>query len=250
VGSDRRGIKADAVGVSFVMVQTFSPVERTATSANAFRSVLAADLVASQSATPIAELLTDVAIRGIFRPSIDRFRVIRVAGKIAARSAGLRILGANMLQNLAKEVHLRTRADLMLSWIGAVGLAVAVGIAYFLAARLSLALLAKPDGVAVFWPAAGVSCGILIALGREARLPVAGGAMIATIIAGLMGDRNVWTGTILAFCNAGEALFASWLIERYFGSGFHPRQAAQRVGAAGGCSRGNFCVGDRRDGGF
>ena len=31
------------------------------------------------------------------------------------------------------------------------GLAVAVGVAYFLAAQLSLALLTKPDGVAVFW---------------------------------------------------------------------------------------------------
>jgi hypothetical protein len=53
-----------------------------------------------------------------------------------------------MLQNLTKEIQLRTRADLMLPWVGAVGLAVAVGIAYFFAARLSLALLAKPDGVA------------------------------------------------------------------------------------------------------
>ena len=47
-----------------------------------------------------------------------------------------------------------------LPWIGAVGLAVAVGIAYFFAALLSLALLAKPDGVALFWPAAGVSSGV------------------------------------------------------------------------------------------
>ena len=51
-------------------------------------------------------------------------------------------------------------------------------------------------------------------------MPVVGGAMIATIIAGLMGDRNVWSGTVLAFCNAGEALLAAWLIEHYFGSVF------------------------------
>jgi PAS domain S-box-containing protein len=125
-----------------------------------------------------------------------------------------------MLQNLSKEIHLGTRADPTLPPIGAIGLAFAVGIAYFLAAHLSLALLAEPDGVAVFWPAAGVSSGVLIALGRDARLPVVSGAMIATIIAGLMGDRNVWSGTVLAFCNAGEALLAAWLIERYFGSGF------------------------------
>src|SRR6266850_1092402 len=34
-----------------------------------------------------------------------------------------------------------------------------------LAARLSLSLLTKPDGVAVFWPASGVAAGALIALG-------------------------------------------------------------------------------------
>jgi len=65
-----------------------------------------------------------------------------------------------------------------------------------------------------------VSSGVLIALGRDARLPVASGAMVATIIANLMGDRNVWGTTAFALCNAGEALLAAWLIERYFGSRF------------------------------
>jgi len=125
-----------------------------------------------------------------------------------------------MLQNLTEEVHRKTHPDSTLPWIGAIGLAFAVGIAYFLAAHLSLALLAEPDGVAVFWPAAGVSSGVLIALGRDARLPVAGGAMVATVIANLMGDRNVWSATAFALCNAGEALLAAWLIERYFGSNF------------------------------
>ena len=105
-------------------------------------------------------------------------------------------------------------------WVASIGLAVAVGIAYFLAARLSLYLLTKPDGVAVFWPAAGVSSGVLIALGRDARWPVAVGTMVATIVANLTGDRNVWSAFAFALCNAGEALLTAWLIERYFGSNF------------------------------
>jgi PAS domain S-box-containing protein len=125
-----------------------------------------------------------------------------------------------MLQNLTQEVHRRTHVDPTPPWIGATGLAFAVGIAYFSAAQLSLAFLAKPDGVAVFWPAAGVSSGVLIALGRDTRLPVAGGTMIATIIANLMSDRNVWSATAFALCNAGEALLAAWLIERHLGSRF------------------------------
>src|SRR5262245_366648 len=125
-----------------------------------------------------------------------------------------------MLQSLSQAVHRTTRADPTLPRIGAIGLSIAVGVAYFAAAQLSLALLAKPDGVAVFWPAAGVSSGVLIALGRDARWPVASGVMVATIIANLTGDRNVWSATVFALCNAGEALLTARLIERYFGSGF------------------------------
>ena len=125
-----------------------------------------------------------------------------------------------MQQKLTQEAQRKTRTDSRLLWIAAMGLATAVGIAYFFAAQLSLEFLAKPDGVAVFWPAAGVSSGVVIALGRDARLPVAGGVMVATIIANLTGDRNVWGATAFALCNAGEALLAAWLIERYFGSGF------------------------------
>ena len=62
-------------------------------------------------------------------------------------------------------------------------LAIAAGVAYFLAAQLSLALLAKSDGLAMFWVAGGVSSGVLIVFGRNARWPVAGSVMVATIIA-------------------------------------------------------------------
>ena len=135
-------------------------------------------------------------------------------------------------------------------WIRAIGLAVAVGVAYFLAARLSLFLLTKPDGVAVFWPAAGIAAGVLIALGRDARWPVAVGTMVATIVANLTGDRTVWSALVFALCNAGEALLAAWLIERYFGLEFQPRQAASRAGATGGSGRRDRRLGDRRHGGI
>src|SRR5215813_13482127 len=125
-----------------------------------------------------------------------------------------------MLQRVTGEIRLRARADPTLPRIGAIGLAIAVAIAYFLAAKLSLELLRKPDGVAQFWPAAGVSSGVLIALGRQARLPVVVGTMVATMFANLMGDRNFSGATAFALCNAGEALLTAGLIERCFGSAF------------------------------
>ncbi|HEY1745612.1 MAG TPA: MASE1 domain-containing protein [Xanthobacteraceae bacterium] len=128
-----------------------------------------------------------------------------------------------MLQAAHKppELPLPISAELSRRWVGAVGLAIAVGIFYFLAARLSLALITKPDGVAVFWPAAGVSSGVLIARGPSARWPVAAGAIGATLLAHLLaGDPLIWGAVVFALCNAGEALLAAWVIERYCGVDF------------------------------
>ena len=105
-------------------------------------------------------------------------------------------------------------------WVGSVGLTIAVGISYFLAAQLSLALLTKPDGVAVFWPAAGVAAGILIALGPSARLPVVVGTIVASFPANFFAYRTIWGPVVLALSNAGEVVLVAGLIERYFGSAF------------------------------
>jgi signal transduction histidine kinase len=123
-------------------------------------------------------------------------------------------------QNPTQVQHEQSAGIDLTRWSGSIALAVAVGIVYFLAARLSLALLTKPEGVAVFWPAAGVSAGVLIALGSRARWPVIVGTMAATIAANLFGDRNLWSAVLFALCNAGEALLTAWLIEHYFGSDF------------------------------
>jgi integral membrane sensor domain MASE1 len=111
--------------------------------------------------------------------------------------------------------------------LASIGLAVAICVAYFLAARLSLFLQTQPDGVAVFWPAAGVSSGILIAVGRDVRWPVAVvrwsvavGVIAATIVANLTSDRTIWASSAFALCNAGEALLVAWLIKRYVGRDF------------------------------
>ena len=116
----------------------------------------------------------------------------------------------------AASSHVRTWS----SWIGSIALAVGVGVVYFFAAQLSLGLLTKPDGVAVFWPAAGIASGTLIALGSAARLPVTLGVMTASALASLLGDRSIAAAIIFALCNAGEPLLVAWLIKRRFGNDF------------------------------
>ena len=138
-----------------------------------------------------------------------------------------------MRQNLSRQVQheLSTGIDLT-RWVGSIGLAVAVGSVYFLAARLSLALLTKPEGVAVFWPAAGVSAGALIALGPRARWPVVLGTMAATIAANLSGDRDLWSAVLFGLCNAAEAVLTAWLIEHYLGSDFRLSKLRNVLGFA------------------
>jgi signal transduction histidine kinase/CheY-like chemotaxis protein len=99
-------------------------------------------------------------------------------------------------------------------------LTVGVALAYFFTARLSLVLLEPVDGVAVFWPAAGVASGILIALGSAARWPVVVGVIASTIAANTLGDRNIWNSVSSAVANAGEAVIVAGLIHRFCGSPF------------------------------
>ena len=96
--------------------------------------------------------------------------------------------------------------------------------AYFLVAYLSLTGLffLVSEGVAVFWPAAGISAGVLIALGPRARWPVASGVFVAVflVVRFVMVNRNVWLATIFALCDVVEPLIIAELIRRYFGASF------------------------------
>jgi PAS domain S-box-containing protein len=120
-------------------------------------------------------------------------------------------------------------------WLTSIWLAVLVASVYLLAAKLSLSLL-TPEGVAVFWPAAGIAAGALIILGPSARLAVVVGTMVATIVANLMGDRNLVSAIVFALCNAGEALLTAGLIARYFGSPFSLDRLSHVLGFLGAAS--------------
>src|SRR5262249_16537976 len=111
-----------------------------------------------------------------------------------------------MPPNLTEKVRRKSRPNSTLPCIGPIRLAVALGIAYFCAGQLSLTVIAKSDGLAMFWLAGGVSSGVLIALGRDARLAVASATIVATIILHLMGGRNIWVSAAFALCNVGETL--------------------------------------------
>jgi integral membrane sensor domain MASE1 len=115
-------------------------------------------------------------------------------------------------------------------WPGRVGLAVAIGLAYFLAAQFGLALRASITGTSVFWPAAGISVGALIVWGPGARVPVSAGVVIATAVSNIMIGRNAWLAVAFGFVNAGQALLTAGLIERWFGRSPKLGDVSQVVG--------------------
>jgi hypothetical protein len=81
-----------------------------------------------------------------------------------------------------------------------------------MAARLGLVFLAKP-GLAVFWPAAGIAVGALIALGPNARLPVTVAVVVATVVANITIGRIASLAIVFGLINAGQTLFTAWLVE-------------------------------------
>jgi signal transduction histidine kinase len=101
-----------------------------------------------------------------------------------------------------------------------IGLAAAVGLAYFLAASLSYELSLQSEGLAVFWPASGVSSGLLIALGSRARWPVVSGVIVAVVADHLIMADPLRVGIAFALSDAAETLIIAGLIERYFGAAF------------------------------
>jgi integral membrane sensor domain MASE1 len=115
------------------------------------------------------------------------------------------------------------------SRFGAVGLAVPIGIAYFLAARFGLAVRSQV-GMPIFWPAAGIATGALIALGPAARLPVAAAVAVASIASSLLIGRNIWRAFAFVVLDAAEVLLTAWLVARWFGGLFKLKDVRQVLG--------------------
>ena len=133
-----------------------------------------------------------------------------------------------MLQKLMNNVH-GWRLVGGEQWAGRVGLTVAVGLAYFIAARFGLALRTD-TGTSIFWPAAGIAVGALIVWGPTARVPVSAGVVVATAVSNLMIGRNTWLAVAFGFVNAGQALLAAGLIESWFGRSLKLGDVSQVLG--------------------
>jgi signal transduction histidine kinase len=120
---------------------------------------------------------------------------------------------------MMKDQHLRLSRDGLAAWIRSIGIAAAVGVAYFLATQLSNSFLITPETV-IFWPAAGISSGALIALWSVARWPVLAGVMVATAAANLLRPFSLAATATWVVGNTAEPLIIALLMQQYFGAHF------------------------------
>lgn len=89
---------------------------------------------------------------------------------------------------------------------------VVFGLLYLATALYSLKLLAPPTGLALFWPAAGLASGLLIAFGRAFAVPVVVGTVAATLAANVFNDKSALIGIGYGIANAVEALTISYVV--------------------------------------
>ena len=156
-----------------------------------------------------------------------------------------------MRQSLRRQVQydLATGVDLT-RWVGTIGLTVAVGIVYFLSARLSLALLTKPEGVAVF-----SACRGSVRRGPDrSRVPNAMARRCRHDGCNHRGEP-LWRPEFLERCSlrfmqrGGSRAhgMADWALLRF---GFQAEQATKRAGTGGGSDHRHRCLRDRRGSGI
>jgi len=110
-----------------------------------------------------------------------------------------------------------------------VGLFIAVGVAYFFATWLGVAL--RPQvALCIYCPAAGVAVGALILFGPNARMPIATSVAITTVASGIMFGKSPWEAAAFGFVNTGQALLTTWLVERWLGDDLKLKAVPQVLG--------------------
>jgi PAS domain S-box-containing protein len=102
------------------------------------------------------------------------------------------------------------------TWTATLGAAASIAAAYFLAARLGLALRPQPVQMAVFWPASGVAAGALLVGGRRAALAVGIGVLAGSLAAIMPNHQGFLESTSLGVCNFGEVAVLAGLLWWWF----------------------------------
>jgi PAS domain S-box-containing protein len=110
-------------------------------------------------------------------------------------------------------------------WRQDAALAVALGLVYYALARLGILFQAEPENIALFWPAAGISAGAMIAAGRRLRPYLACSEFVAVLVVNLRTGTDIGPAIMFAVLNTTESLIVAACAERLMG----PRREFDRL---------------------
>lgn len=132
------------------------------------------------------------------------------------------------------------RLRLLLAALRWLALTIVLAVGYFIAARLGFLVVAQPENVAVFWPAAGVAAGVMLAIGRSSQAPVATAIVAATLAASILHKAPLEVAVMFSIANAVESLIIARVLFACFGEPFSlddmPRVIAFMAATAVGCA--------------
>lgn len=92
--------------------------------------------------------------------------------------------------------------------------AVLTPVAVYLGLRLQV------DGIALFWPAAGVAAGLMLVTTGASRWAVTAGILVALAIGNISQGRTLATSIVFMAGNLGQAALVAWTLERVVGRPF------------------------------
>lgn len=93
-------------------------------------------------------------------------------------------------------------------------------IGYFLAARLGLSFVIKPEGIAAVWPPTGIFLSSILLTRKELRPWLIGILFLVDFVAERLAGTPWLVSFIYALILTGDAVLSTWILEHFLGKGF------------------------------
>ncbi len=105
-----------------------------------------------------------------------------------------------------------------------------VALVYFAAARLGLALVLKPEGIAPIWLPSGIFLSAILLTRHDVRPLLVAALCVTDFVAEMLAGTPILVSLIYALELAGDAVLSSWLLIRFLGEPISFRKSREVIG--------------------
>jgi len=103
-------------------------------------------------------------------------------------------------------------------WVWDLGRAGVVALGYFLSAKVGLAFVVQPEGLAAVWPPSGFLLAVLVLSPQRAWAVILGGVLCSNTVANLTAGLSLTISLGFSLANCAESMTAAWLLVRFLGT--------------------------------